>query len=600
MRWPTLSAGAWKALLVIVALFMTGLWLTELWYAPRTLAPGAAGTLGIKYHELPLWGRSRYVIDEIADDSPLAAIGTKVGDVWIPDRSYDAVRRLEANEEIGLTLMQGAASSHFTVVARPQAAPVSSAPFVLAWVISVLALILGLIVGFRQPERVAFRALSMSMLILTAFKVLSPSHLILPAGTAFFIHHLLWGPAIGALAILFMIFLINFPDDQPRDTTLKRWLLRWIIPALMASAMWWALATFANACGYYVPLVHEIGAVNGLAFSIVGYAVMGNNWYHSQGDTRQRHLWILLAFAGMYVTGPLFGMALLTSGDPRVLTALGSLARLLTIFSLLIFGYAVLRHRVVSIGFAVNRAVVYGAASIGMLLTFGLLEWAAHHLLEFTGREKSMWLDAAIALGIFLLFHRLRHMGEQLVERLFFHAWHLKEAAMRRFVQEAPFITRPEALLAAFTTALDRFTDGAGHALYRRIATGDYERVSSTLEDSPAQADADEPLVVALRARQKPTLPADVRSALPGELALPSIHHGELDGFVVLGPKPNRETYRPDEQEVLGFAAHQIGLDFRALRMEQLERDVGSLASRNQELETRMAELRQALHLPPR
>jgi hypothetical protein len=87
--------------------------------------------------------------------------------------------------------------------------------------------------------------------------------------------------------------------------------------------------------------------------------------------------------------------------------------------------------------------------------------------------------------------------------------------------------------------------------------------------------------------------------ALPGELALPSIHHGELDGFVVLGPKPNRETYRPDEQEVLGFAAHQIGLDFRALRMEQLERDVGSLATRNQELETRMAELRQALHLPP-
>jgi hypothetical protein len=599
MRWPTLSAGAWKALLVLVALFVTGLWLTEIWYAPRTLAPGAAGTLGIKYHELPLWGRSRYVIEEIAPDSPLAAIGAKVGDVWIPDRSYDAVRRLEANEEIGLTLMQGAESRHVTVVTRPQAAPVSSAPYVLAWVLSALTLALGLIVGFRQPERLAFRALSIFFLILTAFKVF-PSHLILPAGTAFLVHHLLWGPALSALLILAMVFLFNFPDDQPRDTALKRWLLRWIIPALIASALWWALASFFNGFGYHIPLLAEISAVNAIASALVFYAVMGNNWHHSQGDTRQRHLWILLAFAGMNLAAPLSMVTRLTSGDPWVLSVVGTLSRLLAIFSLLIFGYAVLRYRVVSIGFAVNRAVVYGAASIGMLLAFGLLEWAAHHLLEFTGREKSVWLDAAIALGIFLLFHRLRHMGEQLVERLFFHAWHLKEAAMRRFVQEAPFITRPEALLAAFTTALDRFTDGAGHALYRRIATGDYERVSSTLADSPAQVDADEPLVVALRARQKPTLPADVRSALPGELALPSIHHGELDGFVVLGPKPNRETYRPDEQEVLGFAAHQIGLDFRALRMEQLERDVGSLASRNQELETRMAELRQALHLPPR
>jgi hypothetical protein len=595
MRWPTLSAGAWKALLVLVALFVTGLWLTELWYAPRTLSPGAAGTLGIKYHELPRWGRSRYVIDEMAPDSPLAAIGARVGDVWIPDRSYDAVRRLEANETIGLTLVQGNESRHLTVVARPEAAPFPPALHVLSWIVSLLTLVLGLIVGFRQPARLAFRALSMFMLILTAFKVVSPSHLILPAGTAFFVHHLLWAPAMGACVILWIVFLFNFPDGQPRDTALKRWLLRWLVPALIAITLGWALASFPRAFGYHVPLFDEIAAVNGIACSLLGLAVLGNNWYRSEGDTRQRHLWILAAFAGMLMAGPLLGVTLVVSDDPWALTVAGSLARLGLLLSVLIFGYAVLRHRVVSIGFAVNRAVVYGAASIGMLVAFGLLEWAAHHLLEFTGREKSMWLDAAIALGIFLLFHRLRHMGEQLVERLFFHAWHLKEAALRRFVQDAPFITRPEALLAAFTTALDRFTDGAGHALYRRTATGDYERVSSTLADAPAQVDADEPLVVALRARQQPTLPADVRSALPGELALPSIHHGELDGFVVLGPKPNRETYRPDEQEVLGFAAHQVGLDFRALRMEQLERDVSSLATRNQDLETRMAELRQVL-----
>jgi hypothetical protein len=230
-----------------------------------------------------------------------------------------------------------------------------------------------------------------------------------------------------------------------------------------------------------------------------------------------------------------------------------------------------------------------------MLLSFGLLEWAVHHLLASIGREKSIWLDAALALGVFLIFHRLRHWGEQLIERLFFHASHVKEAALRRFVTEAPFITRPDALLAAFAGALDRFTDGAGHALYRRSANGDYERVGATLEAAPERVDADEPLVVALRARQQATHVSDAHSGMPGEIALPSIHHGELDGFVLLGLKPNGDGYRPDEQEVLGFAAHQVGLDFRALRMELLEREVAELTVSNRHLQSSNADLRMVI-----
>jgi len=76
---------------------------------------------------------------------------------------------------------------------------------------------------------------------------------------------------------------------------------------------------------------------------------------------------------------------------------------------------------------------------------------------------------------------------------------------------------------------------------------------------------------------------------------LPSIHHGELDGFVLLGLKPNGDSYRPDETEVLGFAAHQVGLDFRALRMELLEREVTQLTIGNQQLQSINADLRMAV-----
>ena len=593
MRWPGVSAGAWKVLLSVIALFVSGLWMTELWYAPRTLAPGAAGTLGIKYHELAAWGRSRYVIDEIAPDSPLHALGARVGDVWMPDRPYDAARRLEAHEHIGLTLVQDAASRHVTVEAALDPKPTNVGLYVTAWIISLCSLVVGLLVGFRQPNSVAVRALSLAMVLLVAFKAL-PTYVILPAGTAFFIQHACWGPGYAVMGSSLLVFFFYFPDDQPRGTALKRWLLRYVVPIYAVLTLALMATSVARAAGYHVPLFSGLFVAAAVLYPLMAFSIMGNNWRSSQGDVRERHLWIILAF-GALVFVPL-GVATLRvlAPDSPLLPIAWKVARATTLLSLLTLSYAALRHRVLSLGFAVNRVMVYSAASIAMLLAFGLIEWAAHHLLEFTGRERSVLLDGAIALGVFLVFHRLRNVGEKLIDRLFFHSWHVKEEDLRKFVKEAPFITRPEALLKAFATALERFTDGARYVMYRRTTRGDYERVIGTLTDAPQRVDADEPLAVALRASQATVHCSDARSSLPGELALPSIHHGELDGFVVLGSKPNGDTYRPDEKEVLGYAAHQVGLDVRALRMEQLEREVADQNSRIRDLEARLQPVAQS------
>lgn len=256
--------------------------------------------------------------------------------------------------------------------------------------------------------------------------------------------------------------------------------------------------------------------------------------------------------------------------------------RTIVLLSLAMFAYAVLRRRVVSVRFVVNRAAVYGAASLGMLLSFGLLEWFTHSVFAAWGHKQSPFVDAGLALVIILGFHRLRHTGEKWVERLFFHAWHVKEQTLRRFVEEAAYITRPRALFAGFTAALDVFTDGAGYAFYRRSADGDYARVAATLADAPMHVDADEPLAVALRGRQAATHCSDTSSALPGNLALPSLHHGQLRGFVIVGSRPNGNAYRPDEIEVLGYAAREVGLNLLALRMEQLERENREMRAREE------------------
>ncbi len=567
-----MSVGAWKALLCCVALFVVSVLGTELWHAPRFLAD-SRGTLGIQFHELPAWGRSRFVIDRIEPDSPLRAVGAEVGDLWMPDRHYDAYRWLEADESVGLTLFRSGTARHVTVETVPDRTRPVIGLMIEHWVIVLVGLFLGLLIGFRQPKGLAFRACSLAMLFSALSRVIPP-YVTLPAGSAFMYQHVLWGPILVATAVAIPVFLFNFPSDQPRDTRLKRRLMRYGVPVLAASALMFLAISTTRALGYSTPLPirHTIAPV-AVSFMLVAALVLWSNWRESDGNLRERHFWIGLAF-GLWAPAPVVAsLLLLGSNEGTALQGLIYLPRTILLLSLLLFAYAVLRHRVVSVSFVVNRATVYGAASLGMLLSFGLLEWFTHSVFAAWGHEQSPFIDAGIALVIILGFHRLRHSGEKWVERLFFHDWHVKEQALRRFVKEAQCITRPGALFTGFKTALDRFTDGASYAFYRRSADGDYVRVAATLADAPEQLDADEPLAVALRATQAPMHCSDADTSLPGDLALPSFHHGQLHGFVILGSRPNGDAYRPDEIEVLGYAAREVGLNLRTLRLEQLERE---------------------------
>jgi hypothetical protein len=69
-------------------------------------------------------------------------------------------------------------------------------------------------------------------------------------------------------------------------------------------------------------------------------------------------------------------------------------------------------------------------------------------------------------------------------------------------------------------------------------------------------------------------------------------HRGELFGFVLLGPRSDGEPYRTDQIDVLEFAAHEVGLDFYALKLEQLANQV-AVERRNSE--TLRAQLQTAM-----
>jgi len=243
------------------------------------------------------------------------------------------------------------------------------------------------------------------------------------------------------------------------------------------------------------------------------------------------------------------------------------------VFAPALFIFAVLRHRLVDLGFAVNRTLVYGVVSAILLAAFGLIEWAVDHFIPVEGREKNALIDAAVAVGVFLTFHRVRDVVEHGIEGLFFRRWQRAEAALRRFVKEAAFVSQPLALSRSFRRALADYAEGAEVAVYLVEAEGEgYVRAEGEIAGVPARLDRDLSPLVSLRADPKP---ADLQDdALGAALIAPMVNRNEVTDFVLLGPKPSGKGYRPDEIELIGWATRQVGLDLHALKAERLERDL--------------------------
>jgi hypothetical protein len=261
-----------------------------------------------------------------------------------------------------------------------------------------------------------------------------------------------------------------------------------------------------------------------------------------------------------------------------------------TLLGAVVFAYAVMRHRVVDLGFALNRTLVYGVVSVILLAAFGLIEWAVEHFLPIRGREENALVDAGIAVGVFLTFHRVRNFVEHVIERLFFRRWQMAEADLRRFVREAAFVTRAPALEESFAEALRSYGEGAAAAVYMRDAGG-YARTAGEATGVPVKLDPDLPVLVSLRADPKPIEVHE--GALNGRLIAPMVNRNEVLGLVVLGHKPSGPAWRPDEVELIGWATRQVGLDLHALKVERLEamaaeqrEEIARVEARNQELRT--------------
>ena len=556
-----------------------------------------AGTIGINYDSGGKKIPGYVGVTAVAPGSPAAKAGIVPGDQIHYNHPEELTRRDLVGYRVGLEVEHQGQHRHVGLVAAARFKPEP-----LTWSFltddkgvaasSLLIVFIGGFIALRSRGNLTTLMLAFG-LITYGLAAVIPPHMPYD-GVFYFLALFANNITLVSIPFFFYAFALNFYKDTIAAP--KRWeyglLATYAIGlAVLDSAVFWYLLTAS--------LVPVLG--NGfkvlIFVSLVGFLLafvyLFLGWRRSRADLQQRYAILLIAVLLIIISQTLLDLVVFFKEDiaDSVSTALVIGASILGgVVAPPLFAYAILRHKVLDLGFAFNRTLVYTMISFVILLLFGLAEWGIDKVMPHAWHEQveaNAFISAAIALCIFLVFHRIRDFVEHHVETLFFRQWHHKEAELRRFVREASFILKREPLITTYVEAVRTFCDGTEVALYLANTDGVYQRAEGHLGGQPDTLDADNPFLVSVRANRTPFEPGAAIA-----LVLPMIHRTEVIGATLVGLKPNGFNYRPDEKEVLAWAAHQVGLDLHALEVERLQKANAELAATNTLLTSKYSDLR--------
>lgn len=580
-------ATIWRGFVVVFATLAVVQLAIEAFNAPRVLRIGVAGEALFTGGFLRERGPTTFRVDAVPAASPLAKAGVMPGDALRYDDPIGRWHNLAAGDRVALTVLRGGEARRIEVTVPAAAAlpRYQVANYVLDMAGRLFALVLGVWLGWRRPDLVAYRGLAAAGLTNAfLFPYSAPAEI-----------HLAWldfiasvSQDIGPAALVF--FALNYPDDRPVGVraVLKRF-YPWLFGLLLAADLAYYGRLYA---GYYETGITWLARLSPIVLAVLFFWAILLAWRQSTGESRIRLQWIL-ATVGTIMGVFLIGALNFLAGNPIATEDLGLFQNIAALAAEVGLVYAVLRRRIFDFGLAVNRTLVYGIVGAILLGVFQVAHGIASQFLHFDDKNKTILLSAILAVAVYLSFTQLKKVVERIVDRLFFGRWAASEDDLKGFVKQAKHATDADVLTKRFVAALDRFTQDAGAALYRR-EEGRFVCIEGTLAAAPAELSGNDEAVLAMLAERKALRLRDTSSTLRAALAVPMAHRGELSGFALIGGRPDGEPYRMDQVETLEFATHELGLDFYALKLQRLADEAAAL---RQTAETLRAQLQTAMAL---
>jgi hypothetical protein len=226
--------------------------------------------------------------------------------------------------------------------------------------------------------------------------------------------------------------------------------------------------------------------------------------------------------------------------------------------------YAILRTRVVDVGFVIDRTLVFSVTTTLMFGMFSLLEQGVHRLA--LGEQLGWVVQALGAVGVAAVLSPLHRVLDGALERVFFHRLRTLAGALRRFAMESAFFESEDALLSRALKQL--LVPCAAAAIYERHGAV-YQRRVAQGDGWPEVVDRDEPIFVTLRARHGVLDLAGRDSAAGAEgLAWPMTVGQLLTGAVIVRLRAGEQLDR-DLRAAMGELAHALGTSLYLLRYRE-------------------------------
>jgi hypothetical protein len=342
--------------------------------------------------------------------------------------------------------------------------------------------------------------------------------------------------------------------------------VRALRPAAMALAAVYAALNVSVDLGL-LPVVQSRPAAVAL-WCVLAAAMIGGlatSMVNARGIERRRIGWILVTLTVTFAPWIAYEIALAAGivQQPWLLLGITGLALPFG------FAYAMLRHRVVDLGFALNRAAVFAATTALLVGLFGAMQWGADQLLVQATRAQGFAVQMAIAVIVLYAVRFLRAQADALVARLFFAKRQRRIASIRALAHAIDAVESPASLAPYIVEQLHADT-GIASSLY---VEGDDAFVRAAGDQGPAQVSRDNPTVIALRATSAPVA-IRAESDLIGAIAFPLTVRGRLRGALVCDLPSADEDFAPDERAALADLAVHACVVREDLLAEQLRAEL--------------------------
>jgi hypothetical protein len=530
------------------------------------LTPNDNGYFGMTLSHNDANGR---LVVSVEPGSPAAAAGIHPGDhiVIAPTPANVIANQFTEPGDLG-TFQDGKRTIQLRAATTPGGAPVLLIAILMAMRLAFFAM--ALLVAWRRPDDPAARALALFLACFGFgmgfdFGIFRPLWLRLFA--ALFVQTSFYIGTVAALA--FACRFPNLPEHGFR-AAINRWIWAIAVFGIVVGEGLQVLGTLipASTQGVRPFLVAPFG-LSIMAVTITIIAAFWTSYRSSSGSDRVRVRWVLLTFAvgfsGLLILFP----GVILHGNSQNLQYAS-----FTIF-VIPFGlaYVILRHRILDIGFVINRAVVYAGVSLIVVASFIVFEFIVGNVVQANSRASGiLQLCAALVLG--LLIRPIHSRVDRWVDDLFFRERHAAEAAVRKFAHEALLITEQSDLISKTVDVAQRNMHLLGCAFYT-ARDGRYVPLQSTFDVGPSVSENDY-AVLGMRTWHAPLELHGVETQLPGELALPMTVRGRLAGFLLCGEKSSHEAIAPDERDALALLARDAGIALDSLRISALERAAGA------------------------